>query len=164
MKIASKSLYKYVFWGLLNKVQQSSTGIWYQNGITLTFRGSKDKNKKHKYGYELTKCPHSGNWTNKESGASKVFSSRNIRCRVLQGSPTLNDSTMILLKLWQFVRLICRKPDAMKITSCTAAKAQALVWTKDTKHTTSSQEARKTWSEMWSPSAPPTLLKPYVNK
>ena len=161
MKTASKSLYKYVSWGVLSKVQQSSIGIYGIKMVSnITFRGSKDQNKKHRYGYKLTKCPDSGNWTNNESGASKVFSCRNIRCRVLQGSPTLNDSAMIFLKLWQFVCLICRKPDAMKITSCTAAKAQALVWTKDTKHTTSSQEARRTWSETrsLSPPARPSLL------
>ena len=133
-------------WGVLNKVQQSSIGIyiymaskWYQ---ILHLEEAKTKTKKKGYGYELTKCPDSSNWTNNESGASNVFSSRNIRCRVLQGSPTLNDSARIFLKLWQFARLICRKPDAMKITSCTAAKAQALVWTKATKHTTSSQSKK----------------------
>lgn len=72
---------------------------------------------------------------------------------------------MIPRKLWQLVRRIWRKPDAMKITSCTAAKAHEPLSTKDTKHTTSSQKhIPQTYaSEMWPTlfvvcSAYPTIL------
>lgn len=133
------------------------------SNIIRHLREAKTKTTKHRY--ELTKCPDSGNWTKRDSGASNVFSSRSIRCKVLQGSPTLNDSTMIPRKLWQLVRRIWRKPDAMKITSCTAAKAHEPLSTKDTRHTTSSQKhILQTYaSEMWPTlfvvcSAYPTIL------